>query len=81
MLPCIEDKCLKFPICKTQRSIFCTPLYDYIYCKVEYQSEAYSILLELVDCYRDYEKYKGATARDYMDGAPIINASRLMEGD
>jgi len=56
-------------------------LYDYIYCKVEYQSEAYSILLELVDCYRDYEKYKGATARDYMDGAPIINASRLMEGD
>ena len=79
MLPCQKEKCLKFPICKNQRTIFCTPLYDYLYCKVQNQDEGYSILTELVDCYRDKRHLARSYIADPKDGAPIINAKRLME--
>jgi len=79
MIPCQKDKCLKFPICKSQRTIFCTPLYNYLYCKVQNQDEGYSILTKLVNCYRDRSVLKRSYITNLKDGAPIINAKRLIE--
>lgn len=79
MIPCKEDKCLKFPICKNQRTIFCTPLYNYLYCKIQYQDEGYSILTKLVDCYRDKVDLTKSYVVNIKDASPIINAKRLME--
>ena len=79
MIPCQEDKCLKFPICKNLRTIFCTPLYNYLYSSIENQDEGYSILTELVDCYRDRKDLRRSYVVHPEDGAPIINSKRLME--
>ena len=29
MIPCIEEKCLKFPVCKNKKEVFCRSLYQY----------------------------------------------------
>jgi hypothetical protein len=79
MIPCQEDKCLKFPICKNQRTIFCTPLYDYLYAKIVNQDEGYSILTNLIDCYRDKVDLTRSYIVDIKDASPIINAKRLMD--
>jgi len=30
-IPCIKDKCLKYPVCKSKRTISCDKLFKYVY--------------------------------------------------
>ena len=77
MIPCQEDSCLKFSVCRHNITIFCTDLYNYLE-DVKNEEEVYSIFYMLIDCYRD--RYEGQKYMDKVrDGAPIFNSKRLMD--
>ena len=78
MIPCKKDKCLKFPVCKTKRTIFCTLLYNYMYSTMNKQDEAFSILVHLIECYRDRGDLQRRYMADIKDSSPIINSYRLI---
>jgi len=78
MIPCRKDKCLKFPVCKTQRTIFCSLLYNYMYSTINKQDEAFSILVHLIECYRDRGDLQRRYMADIKDSSPIINSYRLI---
>lgn len=75
MTPCERDKCLKLPACKSKRTIFCNPLYQFMFTDIQKQDEGYALLTNLIDVYRD-EQYPGDGP---FQGAPIINANRLAD--
>ena len=78
MIPCKENGCLKYPICQSRVTIFCTLLYNYMYENNDNWLDGFESLKNLIDLYRD--KYEGQPYMDKIrDGAPIINSTRLMD--
>lgn len=75
MIPCKENGCLKYPICKSKTTIFCTPLYNYMYQNNENWHDGFNSLQNLIDVYRD----RNIVNSSLFEGAPIINSTRLMD--
>ena len=76
MIPCKETRCLKQAICKTKRTIFCTSLYEYLYSNTENYQDGFYAFPSLIDVYKDRSDL---VLNGTMDGAPIMNGTRLLK--
>ena len=79
MIPCKESKCLKFPVCKTKRTIFCTLLYVYLR-EIINEDEVYEILQDLVSCYPNETEFGLNHVAELKRNEPvIIHGDRIMK--
>jgi len=77
ILPCIENKCLKYPTCKHKKFIICTPLREYCdeatqTTKFEYSQDIWDIL------YSTFPNLLGVQLDQAPKGSGITNVKDMI---